>query len=184
MQLVKNGISLEKDKMYRISFKAQALSDRSATFYAGKASDPWNAYSGYNGISIGTAESNFVFSFTMTNPTDPEARLVFDLGKSTTGVTISEIKVEELNFVITAIGEQIVSPKVAFYPNPVSSILNVNASKQFQSLELYDLSGRVMARFDVNSTATMINMAGFANGIYLLRLTGKGLDSMIKIIKN
>ena len=183
VQLVKNGISLEKDKMYRISFKAQATADRSATFYAGKASDPWSAYSGYNGISIGTTESTFVFSFTMTNPSDPIARLVFDLGKNVTGVTISEIKVEELNFVITALEQRVFKPKVLVYPNPVSSILHLGELGQFRSVELYDLNGRTLARLDLNPVETSLNMEGFAQGIYLLRLSGEGFDERIKIMK-
>lgn len=183
VQLVKNGISLEKDKMYRISFKAQATADRSATFYAGKASDPWDAYSGYNGISIGTAESNFVFSFTMTNPTDPAARLVFDLGKSAIGVTISEIKVEELSFVVTAVEELAIKPKVTFYPNPVTSILHLETSELFQSLQLFDLNGREMVKLNVNSTTTMINLEGFSQGIYVLRISGDGVHDRIKILK-
>ena len=183
VQLVKNGISLEKDKMYRISFKAQATADRSATFYAGKASDPWSAYSGYNGISIGTTESTFVFSFTMTNPSDPIARLVFDLGKNVTGVTISEIKVEELNFVITALEQRVFKPKVLVYPNPVSSILHLGELGQFRSVELYDLNGRTLARLDLNPVETSLNMEGFAQGIYLLRFSGEGFDERIKIMK-
>ena len=77
VQVVKNNIPLTKGKMYRISFKAQATANRTATFYAGKASDPWNAYSGYNGISIGTTEASYTFSFTMNNPTDPALETCF-----------------------------------------------------------------------------------------------------------
>ena len=183
VQLVKNNIPLEKDNMYRISFKAKAAANRSATFYAGKASDPWNAYSGYNGISIGVDEANFVFSFTMTDPSDPAARLVFDLGKNATGVTISEVKVEKLEFVITAINKPVLKPKVIFYPNPVSSALHIEELGRYRFAELYDLKGRTMARLDVMTTTSTINMEGIPQGIYILRLSGNGLDDRIKIMK-
>jgi endoglucanase len=96
VQLIKRNIPLEKDKMYRVSFNAKATAGRNATFYAGKNSDPWNAYSGYNGLSIGPAEATYSFTFTMTSPTDMAARLVFDLGLDTTDVSISALKVDEL----------------------------------------------------------------------------------------
>ena len=169
--------------MYRISFKAKADAGRSASFYVGKASDPWNAYGGYNGVSIGVDEVNFVFTFTMTNPSDPSARLVFDLGKNTTGVTVSEIRVEELEFVITSVSEPELKPKVRFYPNPVSTFLYVEDLERYQTVDLYDLNGRIMTSFDLNSATSSINMESFPQGIYLLRLSGNGHDDRVKIMK-
>jgi aryl-phospho-beta-D-glucosidase BglC (GH1 family) len=186
-QLVKNNISLVKDKMYRISFKAQAQENRSATFYAGKASDPWNAYSGYNGINISTGESNFVFSFTMTSPTDPAARLVFDLGKSASGISISEIKVEQIVIgtpVVTSIEEPGFGRELKLYPNPVKNILHIHALHSYRTAELYDLNGRAVARYEVPSAANQtIDMRHLPQGIYMLKLTGNGLEERAKIVK-
>ncbi|HEX8039982.1 MAG TPA: cellulase family glycosylhydrolase, partial [Chryseosolibacter sp.] len=81
LQLVKNNIPLKQGKLYRFSFNAVATIDRSLTFYAGRAQSPWDAYSGYNGVRVGTAEAAFGITFTMTSATDLAARLVFDLGK-------------------------------------------------------------------------------------------------------
>ena len=186
-QLVKNNISLAKDKMYRISFKAQAQENRNATFYAGKASDPWNAYSEYNGISIATGESNFVFSFTMTSPTDPAARLVFDLGKSATGISISEIKVEQIAIgtpVVTSIEDPVFGRELKLYPNPVRNLLHIQARHSYRTAELFDLNGRAVARFDVPSAANQtIDIRHLPQGIYMLRLTGNGLEERAKIVK-
>ncbi len=186
IQLVKNNISLEQGEMYRISFKAKAADSRSATFYAGKASDPWNAYSGYNGISIGVNESNFVFSFTMNDPSDPTARLVFDLGKDINDVTVSDIKVEKLSFEeeITGIEVPELSTKISFYPNPVSSILHIADLDRYRSVALYDMKGRMLTYFPVKSAENTINMQNIPEGLYFLRLSGNGLDDRIKIMKN
>jgi len=183
VQLVKSNIPLQEGKMYRISFKVKAAANRSATFYAGKASDPWNAYSGYNGISISTDEASFVFSFTMTNPSDPAARLVFDLGKNTNGVILSEVKVEELQFVVTAIHELELIPKITLYPNPVISALNIEELGRYRLVEIFDLNGRPMARFDVKPSSSTINLEGIPKGIYLIRFTGNGLELIDKIAK-
>jgi len=183
VQLVKNNIPLEKDKMYRISFKAQATANRSATFYAGKASDPWNAYSGYNGISISSDESNFVFSFTMSNPTDPAARLVFDLGMNTTAVSVTDIRVEELKFVVTGIDRPVLQQEIRFYPNPVSSTLNIENTGQFSRVELFDLNGKSMANFTVQRETSSLNLEGLFPGIYLIKFSGQGLEYFDKIMK-
>lgn len=183
VQLVKNNIRLEKDKMYRISFKAQATTDKSATFYAGRASDPWNAYSGYNGVTIGQSEASFAFSFTMTSPTDPAARLVFDLGQSATGVTIAEIKVEELSFVITSAESRAERSKVVVYPNPVASTVHSEELGRYSKATLYDLKGRLWATFDISPHTDTINLANLPQGMYVLRFTGNGLDDRVKIVK-
>lgn len=171
--------------MYRISFKAIADESRSVTFYAGKASDPWNAYSGYNGITIGTGASNFVFSFTMTNPTDPAARLVFDLGKSTTNISVYDIKVEQLSFEapVTALQEPQLTQKVTFYPNPVGSILHISELHRYRLVELLDMKGRVVSVFAVTPAISSIPMGNLPRGIYLLKLSGNGFDDRLKVLK-
>lgn len=184
VQLVKNNIPLTKNKMYRISFKAQALANRSATFYAGKASDPWNAYSGYNGLSISITEENFSYNFTMNNPSDPAARLVFDLGTNATGVIISEVKVEELKFVITALDQSIRMRKNKIYPNPVSSVLNFEAAGQFNKVEFFDLNGKSVVNFNLQPGMPSINLEGLPSGIYLIKLSGDFSEIHDKIVKD
>src|SRR5690606_7668090 len=108
LQLTKNNIRLEKDKLYRLSFTAQAEADRSITFYAGKASDPWNAYSSASAITASTTAATYPSAITSTSPPAPAARLVFELGKKLLEVTISNVRVEELSFtkpVVTAIDD-------------------------------------------------------------------------------
>lgn len=184
VQLVRGNIPLEQGKMYRISFKAQATPDRSGSFYAGKASNPWNAYSGYNGVSISNEESDFSFSFTMASPTDPASRLVFDLGLSTAGVTITQVKVEELQFLVTAIDQEVSAPRLVVYPNPVTSFLYSEDLRRYRRAEVFDLNGRLWASFDLTPDTTFINVAGAPPGQYLIRLKGNGRPDHIRIVKD
>ena len=183
VQLVRNNIPLHKDKMYRISFKAHAAADRSLTFYAGKASDPWNAYSGYSGTSIGTTETSFSSSFTMTQPTDLESRLVFDLGQNISGVTITEVKVEELQLLITSAEAEIKEPRLVAYPNPVASWLYINQLTHYRHAELFDATGRLSTTFNITPDATAIDLTGIPQGMYVLRLWGNGKDDRVRIVK-
>lgn len=183
VQLVKNNIPLEKDKLYRISFKAQATADRSATFYAGKASDPWNAYSGYNGISIASTESSFTFSFTMTSPTDLSSRLVFDLGNSTAGVKVWDVNVEELTFVVTAVENGATPSGSVAYPNPVHTLLYISEPDRYQSAAVYDLTGRLLLQINITTDRGTINLEGIPQGMYILRLKGMVKHDQIKIFK-
>jgi endoglucanase len=100
IQLVKSGIRLEKDKNYRATFKISVPQSRGTTAYAGRASSPWNSYSGYHGMTLSGEEQVYVYTFRMNNDTDPSARLVFDLGTSTTGIILHEFLLEETTIVI------------------------------------------------------------------------------------
>lgn len=183
IQLVKNNIALHKDKLYRISFKAKAAADRSATFYAGRAGSPWDAYSGYNGISIGTQESKHVFSFTMKASTDLTSRLVFDLGKSTTGITLSEVNVEELKIMITKVEGKDFESRVEVYPNPVTQILYFKEQHQYLEAQLYDMKGRLWETFSITQETPSISLETIPRGLYILKLSGVDLNNTIKIIK-
>ena len=183
VQLIKRNIPLEKDKMYRISFNAIANDNRSATFYAGKDSDPWNAYSGYNGISITTTETAYSFTFTMTNPTDMNARLVFDFGTDITGVSVSGIKVDELILSTTSLNDIKPQLRVNIYPNPFATYLFCMDLDKFDYIEVYDLHGRLWRRAFIDPGDMVINLENIPQGMYLLRLEGKHYQESIKIVK-
>ena len=182
VQLVRGNIPFTKGKTYRISFKAQAVSNRSATFYAGKASDPWNAYSGYNGINISATESFFAFSFTMTNPTDPAARLVFDFGTNITGVSVADIKVEELTTAVTAIEEKI-APTLSAYPNPVKSIIYIANLDSYKEATVHDTRGQAHLKVSITPGTSTLNLETVPPGFYVLNLWRTGHTDHLKIVK-
>ena len=183
VQLIKRNIPLEKDKTYRITFKAIASDSRSASFYAGRDADPWDAYSGYNGISIPTNETAYSFTFTMANPTDMNARLVFDFGTDTTGVSITEINVDELILMTTSLDDLEQKPHVNIYPNPFDKFLYYRDLGKFDFLEVYDLQGRLWKRSFIEAHDQVINLDEIPKGMYLLRLEGKGNRESFKIVK-
>jgi hypothetical protein len=183
VQLIKRNIPLEKDRMYRVSFKAIANDNRSASFYAGRDSDPWDAYSGYNGISIPTNETAYSFTFTMSNPTDMNARLVFDFGTNTTGVSVTDIKVDELRILTTSLEDVEIQPQVNLYPNPFESLLYCEDLGKFDHMEVYDMQGRLWSRSSITPGDQVINLENVPKGMYLLRLEGKSNQESFKIVK-
>ena len=55
-----------------------------------------------------------------------------------------------------------------FYPNPASTILNVNIS-DFKSFEILDITGRVLQTFNNDNEITEIDISDYANGTYFIR---------------
>ena len=184
LQLVRNNIKFENTKLYRLSFDARAQSERSITFYAGRASSPWTIYSSPAAVSISTTNSTYTSSFTMTHPTDHTARLVFDLGKSTAGVTIQNVKVEELSFdAVTALD---VRPRISdteVYPIPVSTTLFIRQGTHYSEAELIDMRGQVNMKWHFEARQTSLDMRNVPGGVYILLLKNGANTERIRIIK-
>ncbi|CAN5912094.1 hypothetical protein BH24BAC1_BH24BAC1_26670 [soil metagenome] len=172
VQLTKNNITLQQGKMYRITVRAAAAADRTITLYAGKSTSPWNAYSGYASLQLGATEQTFRTTFQMTSPTDPQARLVLDLGNSSTNVEVLEVRLEEISTLLTALGPE-PKPNLLFSPNPVHSVLEVKNAGEYQQALLYDLKGRNLAVFELPGEEAFLNLENYARGLYVIRLIGK-----------
>lgn len=182
LQLVKNNIRLEQGKLYRLGFSAAASAERGITFYAGKATSPWNAYSSYNGVSIAIQPAEYSFTFTMTGATDAAARLVFDLGTNIEDVYIFSVSVEELRFTVTSIGESVqLHPKV--YPNPAWSLIQVADALGYQSASIIDINGRVLAVFPITEGVATLDLSHVPSGMHILLLTGGARTTRVKIFK-
>ncbi len=69
---------------------------------------------------------------------------------------------------------------ISVYPNPSTGIFTVDLSNtNAESLQVIDVTGKVVLQQDVNSTATTVDLTGFANGIYTLKIqTTEGVEVM------
>lgn len=181
VQLTKTGFSFRQGRRYQIGFTAVAEAARSATFYAGKNGDPWTAYSGYQGITIPTTESKFIFTFTMTHATDELARLVFDLGKSTAGLSIYDVVVEEVLQSVTSVEDEFESTVV--YPNPARSVLFVTGSENFDEAVVFDVEGRRVSNIHFDASSRSLNLGQLDSGIYVLRLVRGRSAQTFRIVR-
>jgi endoglucanase len=174
VQATRGGISLEKGKTYRVSFSVKAASDRTATGYAGKSTDPWNAYSDYNTIQIPASDAIISYTFCMNSASDSNSRLVFDLGKSATGLTINDIKIEEIRIVTTSFQPE--KSYLRWYPNPVGNELIVENVPGMMPGVLYDLSGRMRLSQMLSPGQNRIKTGSLPAGMYLVRI-GEGRNT-------
>jgi PKD repeat protein len=75
---------------------------------------------------------------------------------------------------------------VVIYPNPTHgdlTILGIDLDK-FITIELLDVSGRLVEKWTINSTEMNLNLSKHAQGAYTLRINGKGLEILKRIYKN
>jgi endoglucanase len=169
VQMVRSNLSLENGKMYRFSFEAKSEPNISLVSYIGKASSPFNSYSGFQTTRLTDEYLEYSTVFTMRDPSDPNARIVFDMGMELGNTFFRKVKVQELDLVILSIGEENpVKPKI--YPNPVKDLLTIDLLNPGSQIELYNTMGQKIDSFIVNESHHKIEMSQLPPGIYVLRV--------------
>ncbi len=192
LQLIRENISLEKGKLYQLTFSGKANPERSVTYYAGKASDPWNAYSGYHSSNLSASDTEYSNTFLKENPSDPAARLVFDLGMAPGLVKIASVKVEELSLTdpdpepdpdpVTSLEPETAS-RIHVYPNPTSDRIKIENSRGYQQARLTDIRGHCVATLRLGKESTEIDVAALPAGIYILELIGDNTLAQVRVVK-
>jgi hypothetical protein len=142
----------------------------------GSATFSWQGMAG----NIGTGSSisvslpvNVMYSYTVTG-TDSNT------GCSTTSiVTVSVDKCVGIN---ETSGN---NPGLSVYPNPAGNTLNIALSNGIhKSVQVMDLSGRVVVSDSSNEDKLTINLSTLANGIYYVKVqSGEGVN-VVKIVKS
>lgn len=174
VQLYRNGIPLEKGKMYRVSFTAKAITTRPAVAYTGKSTDPWNAYSNSDSFQFSANEEAFSYTFTMNSTNDSNSRIVFDLGKSATALSLYGIRIEEISIMTQSPLYQ--HSSLRFYPNPFNNELTVENLSGITKAEIILLTGSVIQSNHLVPGNNRIVTVGLPAGIYILRM-GNGRES-------
>lgn len=72
---------------------------------------------------------------------------------------------------------------IQVYPNPVKNILNFGNLTGLTTIEIYNQLGQLVLTQEVNSSQATVDMANFANGIYLVNIQAGGSVKSVKIIK-
>ncbi|MFT3794001.1 CotH kinase family protein [Flavobacterium sp.] len=69
------------------------------------------------------------------------------------------------------------------YPNPVSGNLNISAATDIESVQIFDISGKLLREFNCHSKETAVDFSDFAQGIYFVKISGEGYAQTEKIIR-
>ena len=174
LQFIKSNIPLKKGKRYLVSFEAQA--DKAITFtnYIGKASDPFNAYSGYKGFTLSETKNLFSYSFVMTSDDDLKSRIIFDLGLNVAKISIANIKVEEVientetNKI--ALGNEILDNNKV-YPNPFNKEITITDEEGINEILIFNTLGHKVFHLKKNlNYLKKVNLEHLQSGTYYLTI--------------
>lgn len=74
-----------------------------------------------------------------------------------------------------------VSAKV--YPNPVSDFLNIEAKNTIESVEIYDMNGKLIKTVSSKSDAVSVKLSDLTPGTYFAKVNDRKTNQTIKFIK-
>lgn len=70
------------------------------------------------------------------------------------------------------------------YPNPSSNFVIVGSENiQIENIELYDLQGRILKNIKINSLSYKLDISGYQQGTYLLRIATTSGIKTLKVVK-
>ena len=168
IQLNRGGFPLSYKRRYVVTIKALADKTLPITAYVGRSSSPYSAYSAYNELSLESQEKEFTFVFTMNEPFDSNARLVFDMGSKVGNVQINSIRFDEvIEEVPLGTQEQVYKSRV--YPNPFNQLIHIESAGT-QNARLMDLQGRIHQSIHFQDKASLETNT-LIPGTYLLQIS-------------
>lgn len=71
----------------------------------------------------------------------------------------------------------------SYAPNPATDYITVNANSIINSMQLYDLQGRILITKTANTSQASLDVSNYSNGIYFLKVNSENGEQTKKIIK-
>jgi hypothetical protein len=76
-----------------------------------------------------------------------------------------------------------IDPSITVYPNPSSDVVNVTAKSAIQSLQLFDIQGRLLQTMFAGENNVKFDISNKSAGIYFLEITSADGIKIEKLIK-
>jgi len=86
-------------------------------------------------------------------------------------------------FALLSAGNFAKDASVQIYPNPVKNTVTVKADGNIQSVQLYDIQGRLLQTTVVNDTLQLLDISSRTSGLYFIKVTTDKGVNVEKVIK-
>ncbi|MFP4014872.1 MAG: cellulase family glycosylhydrolase [Chitinispirillaceae bacterium] len=183
------SVGLEQGKTYRLSFRARAQSPRSIEVNVGQDGGAFASYMGATQVELTTSMETYMQTFTMSSPTDENARVEFNSGTESVTWYLDDVTLEEVNITTKAIrSRQTVSP---WSVSVRSNELVIRSPKaRLIDAALFNIRGREVTSFQsrrLSNGKLTLAISEFPAGNYILkvrdRITGDLAVKNVAVVK-
>jgi hypothetical protein len=188
VQLRQNGIPLIQGNEYLFEFDARATASRIIEAKVGQDVSPFTNYSKIGLSSVSAAWKHFSFPFKMEDPTDYNARVVFNSGTSNIDVYIDNISIKETT--ASAVKGESLNDPAQFklkenYPNPFNAETKITFYLPQACgvvIKIYDVQGKLVQELLNQQLETGDHIINFdasylTSGIYFCKLEASTLNN-------
>ena len=190
VQALYPGISMIHEEIYLFEFDAYSTEDRIVYFDVRKNGDPWTNFSKIGGSFLTTNIKHYSYEFLMKESSEPEARVVLNVGGDNSDVYVDNVSLKQMNpGKIEPVKTLPLEIKLEQnYPNPFNpeTVIKYKINRFGHIvLNIYNLLGqKVETLVDRYQSAGKYEVSwqpyDLANGIYFYRLQ---IDDFVKTKK-
>ena len=72
---------------------------------------------------------------------------------------------------------------VAYYPNPVKDVLNLNTKEAINSVAVYSVTGQIVDNVSISENNTQVDFSNLASGVYFVEVKSNGSVENLKVVK-
>ncbi len=118
---------------------------------------------------------------TLDNLGTPIATVITDIDGAARSATTPDMGADE--FTDLFVNKFDLSNGFNAYPNPVSSVLNIEYTSDLTNVSVFNMLGQQVITKNVSATTTQIDMSGLTNGTYMIKVEAGNVSKTIKVFK-
>lgn len=80
--------------------------------------------------------------------------------------------------------QEAMKTKIAFFPNPVKDILNIQNDRKITAVKIYDLTGKEVVTKEFNANNVHVDVSNLPKGVYMVKVGSENSNRTIKVIKD
>jgi hypothetical protein len=89
----------------------------------------------------------------------------------------------EVTVTVTLGNENFDLNNLKFYPNPVVDVFTIQYNKEIESINIFDLSGRLVRQLSPKQLEAQVDMSDLAAAMYIVKVNAGGKQTEIKVMK-
>jgi hypothetical protein len=122
------------------------------------------------------------YTYTFTVSADDNLRPVVHMGLERGTFFLDNFELGKTEDIVSGVNSLNIRNDVSVVPNPTSGLFELKTSESFESVSIFDLSGRLVQKFSGNAT-NQYNVSDLAKGMYEVVAKSKAAISVSKLVK-